>query len=298
MQNYKDLLQKIITEGEERDTRSGKTRSIFGEHLAFDLRAGFPAVTTKKLAFKSMAGELLWFLNGKTDLPSLRKYSDLSEDAWTIWTNDCLRWHQKRAQSPAYSGEMGYTECNDVEDLGELYGYQWRTLETEFLRTIDQMQNLITSIKENPSSRYHIVCAWNATTVALGRTALAPCHVLFQCYVTDKGELDLMWYQRSVDTFLGLPFNIASYALLSHIICELTGLTPRYLKCTLGDVHVYEGHLEAVSELLSREPKELPKIRIPKLETLDDLKGLTAKDFELVGYEPHGPIKAPLSVGV
>lgn len=298
MQSYKDLLQKIITEGEERDTRSGKTLSIFGEHLAFDLRAGFPAVTTKKLAFKSMVGELLWFLNGKTDLPSLRKFSDLSEDAWTIWTNDCQRWHKQRVGKLEGEAVTNYLTWNDQEDLGELYGYQWRTLETEFLKTVDQIQDLVDSIKSNPSSRYHIVCAWNATTVALDRTALAPCHVMFQCYVTAKGELDLMWYQRSVDTFLGLPFNIASYALLSHIICELTGLTPRYLKCTLGDVHVYEGHLEAVSELLSRKPKELPQIRIPDLKTLDDLKGLTAKDFELVGYEPHGPIKAPLSVGV
>lgn len=204
MQNYKDLLQKIITEGEERGTRSGKTLSIFGEHLAFDLRAGFPAVTTKKLAFKSMVGELLWFLNGKTDLPSLRKYSDLSEDAWTIWSNDCQRWHKQRIARLSGEDATNYTTWNNQESLGELYGYQWRTLETEFLKTIDQIQNLIDSIKENPSSRYHIVAAWNATTVALGRAALAPCHVMFQCYVTANGELDLMWYQRSVDTFLGL----------------------------------------------------------------------------------------------
>ena len=284
MDNYQKLMKKVLEEGEIRKTRSGKTRSLFGEHLEWDLRKGFPAMTTKRLAFKSCIGELLWFLNGETDLPSLRKRSCLPENAWTIWTNDFERWHKQM-------GTLDTPEYYDYQSLGNLYGDQWRNR-----ISVDQIAELVYNIESDPTSRYHIVMNWSVDDVARRTMALAPCHVMFQVYVSG-GFIDLIWYQRSVDTFLGLPFNIASYGALMHIIGTLTGKIPRYLKCSLGDVHIYEAHIPAVVEQLSREPKRLPLFDMPTIRTLTDLYELTADDFSLVCYEHHPAIKAPLKVG-
>lgn len=296
MRNYQDLMAKVLEKGEKRNTRSGEVIGLFGENLEFDLRDGFPAITTKKLAFKSMVGELLWFLSGDTSLTLLKKFSGLSEDAWTIWTDDCERWHKSRREKfepIPYIPNLSYDTLYDTDSLGKLYGHQWRSFEGY----VDQIGNLIKSLQEIPESRYHIVSAWNPNDITRNRLALPACHTLFQCYVSTDGHLDLMWYQRSCDVFLGLPFNIASYALLSHIICHLTGLKPRMLKVTLGDVHVYSAHVEGALEQLSRTPKQHPDIKMPEFVTLDDLLEKTANDFQLVGYEHHPAIKVKLEVG-
>lgn len=196
MKQLNELISNVLMYSEERNTRSGRVHGIFGANMEFDLRKGFPAVTAKKLMFKAMAGELLWFLNGSTDLDSLRYFSDLDKDAWTIWTNDCNRWHQQ----PRFSTTGA--ELTNLNDLGELYGAQWRTYDGEFIQ-VDQIQKLLTGLKEDPFSRYHIVNSWNVEAIERGLMALPPCHVLFQCYVSADGHLDLMWYQRSVDVFLG-----------------------------------------------------------------------------------------------
>jgi len=276
MQNYKDLLHKVLAEGSHRNTRSGETISMFGEFLEWDMREGFPAVTTKKLAWKSVVGELLWFINGETTLEALRHRSDLSPNAWTIWDDDAKRWNQS----------------DDYDDLGKLYGYQWRSAGGY----VDQLQNLVDKIMCEPNSRYLLVMSWNSVDVAQFTMALPPCHTGFQVYV-DGPYMDLMWNQRSIDTFLGLPFNIASYGLLLEILCSMTGHRPRKLKCSLGDVHIYLDQISMVEELLSRRPMTLPTVSLPNIVKLDDLKEMTAKDFELVGYQSHPPIKAPLSVG-
>ena len=250
---------------------------MFGEFLEWDMREGFPAVTTKKLAWKPMVGELLWFINGETSIEALRHRSDLSPEAWTIWDNDAKRWNQSDT---------------DYDDLGKLYGYQWRSAGGY----VDQLQNLVDTINTDPTSRYMLVMNWNSVDVAQYAMALPPCHTGFQVYV-DGPYIDLMWNQRSIDSFLGLPFNIASYGLLLEILGKLTGLQPRKLKCSLGDVHVYSNHIPMVEELLQREPLALPTVQLPEMKSLDDFKEMTAKDFVLVGYQSHPPIKAPLSVG-
>jgi thymidylate synthase len=290
MKSYLQLLRHVLQSGEERNTRSGEVIGTFGENLQFDLRDGFPAVTSKRLAFKSMVGELLWFLNGKTDLKSLRNYSDLPEDAWTIWSDDCNRWHSQQKRFDPDLEEL------PTDDLGELYGVQWRSF-TGLSTDIDQIEKLVESLRENPSGRYHIVNSWNVDAINTDAMALAPCHVMFQCYVSSDGHLDLIWYQRSVDMFLGLPFNIASYALLLEILAKLLDLTPRYLKAQLGDCHIYEGHVPAVKEQLRNKPVKLPTVEVPELYNVRSLAFLTAKDFKLNDYHHAGAIKAPLSVG-
>lgn len=295
MQNYHYLLKKILAENtfeedgqmniELRETRSGNCASIFGHFMEWDLRKGFPAVTTKKLAFNAVMGELLWFLSGKTDLKSLREFTGLEEDAWTIWTQDCERWNK----------QMGM----ESDGLGRVYGLQWRNwYEGHTDSYIDQIARLIDGIKNNPTSRYHLVSAWNAGEIADGEMmALPPCHYAFQCFVTDDGELDLMWHQRSVDTFLGLPFNIASYAALAHIIAKLTGTRVRFLKCSLGDTHIYEQHLDPIFEQLERQPYNLPRLVMPDFVDLNHLLMHTAKDFRLRDYAHHGVLKGKLTVG-
>lgn len=315
MKQIQDLYKRIIAENvvklendsfgiKMRETRSGNTASSFGHVLAFDLREGFPAVTTKKLAWKAVVGELLWFLSGSTNLKKLREYTELDDDAWTIWSDDCKRWHKNNEDAP-----------EDENDLGEIYSYQWRDFGgSEHVRNndgvielfgeqgIDQIQNLITSLREQPESRYHLVSAWNPVTNSLQKAALPPCHYAFQCYVTDEDEngiryLDLMWHQRSVDSFLGLPFNIASYGLLLTILARLTGCRPRFLKCTLGDTHIYEQHLEQCQEMIDREPLPLPTLKFRKIESLEDVLTMKASDFKLDNYVNHGVLKGKLSVG-
>lgn len=294
MNNYQHLLKTIIVnnsyqeDGKQmidmRETRSGNCASTFGHFMEWDLRRGYPAVTIKKLAFEPMIGELLWMLSGSTDLESLRKFTGLDDEAWTIWTQDCERWNKAK-------GREGF------DDLGAIYGHQWRNWGANRSHGIDQITNLITRIKEDPTSRYHMVSAWDVTDINTDSMALPPCHYAFQCYVTEDGELDLMWHQRSVDTFLGLPFNIASYAALAHIIARLTNTRVRFLKCSLGDTHIYEQHLDQCVEIIQRKPFRSPRLVMPEFTTLTQLLELTAKDFKLRDYANHGVVKGKLTVG-
>jgi thymidylate synthase len=279
MKNYLDLIHYVKDNGRTAQTRSGETLRVFDYKLEYDVRYGFPAVTTKRLPFNLISGELLWFLNGYTTLRSLRRLSGLAEDARTIWTDDYLRWSAGSSERP----------LNDPQDLGKLYGYQWR-------RGVDQVARLVDTIQKDPTSRYLRVEAWNPETVVNGEAALPPCHTGFTVFVED-GYLDLKWRQRSVDVFLGLPFNIASYALLLHILASITGLIPRRLIGDLDDVHIYTAHMSAVDEQLARTPKALPTLVMPEIPSLLSVTDLTCHDFRLDGYEPHPTIKAPLLVG-
>lgn len=297
MKQYQTLLKQILVENANehgvhfnRETRSGFTAGIFGANLEFDMRKGFPAVTTKKLPFKAVVGELLWFLNGENTLTQLRHRSEIEEGKWTIWTQDCERFNKAQATP-------------ESDDLGRVYGVQWRDWYEGHTDTYhDQIRQLVYRIQDDPMSRYHIVSAWNAGEIGEeDMMALPPCHMMFQVYVTEDGFMDLMWYQRSVDAFLGLPFNIASYGLLLTILARATGYRPRMLKATLGDVHIYEKHFDQVLELLDREPMPLPVgVKLPKVldksnffEYIDQ----TASAYELVEYHGHPAIKAPLLVG-
>lgn len=284
MHRLQSLMADVMCNGWDRTTRSGEVRSVFHRTFKHDMRSSFPAVTCKPLAWKAMVGELLWFLNGETDIDSLRHRSNIAEGKWTIWSNDKTRWHE--------TGDRGVPE----ESLGKLYGEQWRSFGTD---NVDQIANLIKTMKEDPSSRYMIVQAFDPQVVSRGEAALPPCHTGFQVYVDiNTGEFDLDWTQRSVDVFLGLPFNIASYATLMLIISELTGLTPRYLIGSLKDTHIYHAHMDQVEEYTKRIP--IPsslKITMPAINSLDDLKGLTAEDFKIENYESHPKLSAPLLVG-
>ena len=284
----KTLMADVLTHGNERDTRSGKVTSVFKRDLQFDLRNGFPVTTSKKLAWMTCVGELLTFLSGKSCIKTLKHYTfgDENSDKWTIWSDDLNRWNTKHGTP------------NDT-DLGEWYATQWRAYPHKF-GDVDQITNLIHNLKENPTSRYLVVQNYNAGSIHNDSTCLGACHVMFQCYVED-GYLDLDWSQRSVDSFLGLPVNIASYALLQHLLAAWTGLKPRYLSASLKDVHIYENHLEAVDTYISNEAYPLPELILPEKakEGLDSLLELTALDFKdcLKGYQHAGVVKAPLSVG-
>lgn len=293
MKQLQQLMHDICLSGQRRETRSGVVHSVFRREFTHDMRTGFPATTGKKLAFKAMVGEGLWFTNGDTCLSSLRHYSNLSADAWTIWSNDCARWHS----IPRF-----YDNGNVVpkDDLGALYGDQWRDYGgTESEEGVDQLQNLIDKMKDDPNSRYMIVQAYNPSDVNSDAAALPPCHTGFQVYVDrETGEFDLDWTQRSVDVFLGLSFNIASYAWLMCVLGSITGLTPRFLYGSLKDTHIYDAHMEGVTEYLSRTiGDDVCHLVMPKIDNLYDLGGLTAADFSLSNYNPQGAIKAPLSVG-
>ncbi|MDE6117979.1 MAG: thymidylate synthase [Duncaniella sp.] len=264
MKQYLDLLNKIMEEGVDRGDRTGTgTRSIFGYQMRFDLRDGFPLLTTKKLHLKSIIYELLWFLKGDTNV----KY--LQEHGVRIW-NEWAR--------PDGS-------------LGHVYGYQWRSWPDYNGGHIDQIKEVIETIRNNPESRRIIVSAWNVAD--LPDMALPPCHLLFQFYVAD-GRLSLMLYQRSADCFLGVPFNIASYALLLMMVAQVTGLEPGEFVHTLGDTHIYHNHFEQVKEQLSRTPGALPKMKInPDVKDIFDFK---YEDFELVDYVAQPHIKAQVAV--
>jgi thymidylate synthase len=278
MENYNKLVAEILMSRDKVQDRTGEgTRRVFGRTLTWDLREGFPAVTGKRLAWKAVVGELLWFLSGSTNVEDLRYYTHGSNSTKkTIWDDN----YNNQAKDLGYVGG----------ELGPVYGHQWRDF-----NGVDQLSDLIYNLKNNPYSRRHLVSAWNVGE--LDKMALPPCHYSFQCFVSKDGYLDLLWNQRSVDVFLGLPFNIASYALLLHILGHLTGLEPRHLTFMGGDVHIYNNHLQQCGEMISRPLKDLPTLYCPKMDTL--LEYLTAckpEDFKLIGYDPHPTIKAPMAI--
>ena len=264
MRQYLELLDKIMKEGAVKGDRTGTgTKSIFGYQMRFDLAEGFPLLTTKKLHLRSIIHELLWFLAGDTNI----KY--LHENKVTIWDE----W------------------ASPEGDLGPIYGYQWRSWPAPDGRHIDQIAAVVESIRTNPDSRRHIVSAWNVADI--DRMALPPCHALFQFYVAD-GRLSCQLYQRSADVFLGVPFNIASYALLTMMIAQVTGLVPGEFVHTLGDAHIYLNHREQVALQLTRTPRPLPVMRInPDVRSIF---GFRYEDFSLDGYDPYPSIKAPVAV--
>ena len=264
MRQYLDVLDHVMRHGAEKSDRTGTgTRSVFGAQMRFDLSAGFPLVTTKKLHLRSIVHELLWFLKGETNIAYLK---DNKVSIWDEWADA--------------KGE-----------LGPVYGKQWRSWGTPDGRTIDQIQWLLDEIRRNPDSRRLIVSAWNVAD--LPKMALMPCHALFQFYVAD-GKLSCQLYQRSADLFLGVPFNIASYALLTHMIAQVCGLGVGDFVHTLGDAHIYSNHYEQVNEQLSRAPRALPTLRLNPAVT--DLFAFRYEDVEILGYDPHPAIKAPVAV--
>ena len=298
MKQYLDLLSRIKTEGAVKTDRTGTgTKSVFGHQMRFDLSQGFPLLTTKKVFLKGIIHELLWFLNGDTNI----KY--LVDNGVHIWDNDAYRYYNelcvKNGVLPvameeflraAQEGVDSPIEGYKFGDLNHVYGYQWRSWPRPNGETIDQIQQAVDLIKNNPDSRRIIVSAWNVADVE--KMALPPCHTLFQFYVAD-GKLSCMLYQRSADTFLGVPFNIASYALLTMMMAQVCGLKAGEFVHTLGDTHLYLNHLEQVEEQLSRTPRTLPTMRLnPDVKSIFDFK---YEDFKLEGYDPYPTIKAPMS---
>ena len=264
MKEYQNLLKLVLDRGKPRADRTGTgTISVFGAQERFDLRGGFPLLTTKKLHLRSIIHELLWFLKGDTNTAYLR------ENGVSIWDE--------------WADENG--------DLGRIYGAQWRGWRRPDGTSVDQIAEAVSLIQKDPASRRIIVCAWNPGEIPL--MALAPCHALFQFYVAD-GELSCQLYQRSADIFLGVPFNIASYALLTMMVAQVCGLKPGDFVHSFGDLHLYNNHLDQAREQLAREPKNLPSMKIdPTVKSLDDFK---FGHFTLEGYDPHPAIKAPISI--
>jgi thymidylate synthase len=291
MKNYLELLEDILTNGEMRDDRTGVgTISVFGRQLRFDLTQGFPAVTTKKLAWRAVKGELLWFLEGSGNERRLAEITHgTAEGNVTIWTPN--------AQDPKWK------QRTRVEgDLGRVYGVQWKFWRTGRQRwtsssesepvVIDQIADLITGIKNNPMSRRHVLTAWNPAE--LDQMVLPPCHFAAQFYVSKDQRLSCMFTMRSTDLFLGAPFNIASYALLTHMIAHVCGLRVGELVMSMGDAHIYLNHQDQVREQLTREPLELPELWLnPEVRDIDNF---TMDDIQLVDYKSHGPIKAKMAV--
>ncbi len=264
MRQYQDLMQHVLDHGNKKSDRTGTgTVSVFGHQMRFDLAEGFPLVTTKKCHLKSIAHELLWFLKGETNIRYLK------ENGVSIWDE--------------------WADANG--ELGPVYGYQWRSWPTPDGRHIDQISQVIEQIKATPDSRRLIVSAWNVGDV--DKMKLPPCHAFFQFYVAD-GKLSCQLYQRSADIFLGVPFNIASYALLTMMVAQVCGLAPGDFVHTLGDAHLYLNHMEQTALQLSREPRPLPKMAInPEVKNIFDFR---YEDFTLEGYDPHPVIKAPVAV--
>ncbi len=290
MKQYLDALRDILETGNKRPDRTGVgTISKFGVQLRFDLTEGFPAVTTKKLAWKSVVSELLWFIEGSGDEFRLREllHGDRYSEKGTIWTANAQAdyWVNKRLQ-------------RHPGDLGRIYGVQWRRWRKPLVRVNkvvlqnhDQLIELINGIKEDPYGRRHIISAWNPGE--LDQMALPPCHILSQFYV-NNGKLSCQMYQRSADMFLGIPFNIASYALFTHMIAQVCNLEVDELVLAIGDAHIYLNSIDAINEQLSREPMPLPKLWLnPEIETITDF---SMEDISLIGYESHGVLKVPMAV--
>ncbi|MCD8795991.1 thymidylate synthase [Mammaliicoccus sciuri] len=310
---YHDLCKRVLEEGENKDDRTGTgTISIFGHQMRFDLSEGFPLLTTKKVSFKLIATELLWFIKGDTNIRYLLQYKN---NIWNEWA------FKKWIESNDYDGpdmtDFGRRSLVDDEfnkqykaqlaifkdkilndddfmikygDLGNVYGKQWRDWKDQDGKRFDQLKTLIENIKQNPNSRRHIISAWNPTEI--DTMALPPCHTLFQFYVKD-GKLSCQLYQRSADIFLGVPFNIASYSLLTHLIAKECGLEVGEFVHTFGDAHIYKNHIDAINEQLSRDSYDAPKLNINTDKSLFDIE---YEDLEIDGYESHPSIKAPIAV--
>jgi thymidylate synthase len=299
MKQYHDLLQDILDNGELKDDRTGVgTYSVFGRNLRFDLRRGFPAITTKKLAWKACVGELLWFIEGSSDERRLAELTHgTAEGKTTIWTPNAL--------APYWKPKAKFEG-----DLGRVYGVQWRhwnkdTVEKDMgpahkggtrlavdRTEVDQLSNLLEGLVKDPNGRRHIMSAWNVGE--LDQMALPPCHVMSQFYVNKNKELSCHMYQRSQDVFLGAPFNYASYALLTHMIAHVCGYGVGELIVSTGDTHIYQNHIDQVKEQLTRTPYNLPKLWLNP--DINDIEKFTMDDIKLIDYQSHGQLKAPMAV--
>lgn len=314
MKQYLDLCQHILHNGAKKEDRTGTgTLSVFGHQMRFDLNEGFPLMTTKKTAFRLIVSELLWFIKGDTNVKTLLEENNHIWDEWAFaqWVEsdeyegpDMTDFGRRSQKDPEFAklyqeqmaifqekilNEDGFAE--KYGDLGPVYGKQWRSWAKTDGGTIDQLKNVIESIKQNPDSRRHLVTAWNPEFI--DDMALPPCHIMFQFYVAD-GKLSCQLYQRSADVFLGVPFNIASYALLTHLVARECGLEVGDFVHTTGDTHLYSNHIEQVTEQLSREPKKLPTVKIN--EDVASIFDLELADITIEGYDPHPRIKAPVAV--
>ncbi len=288
MKQYLELLDYILQHGEERGDRTGTgVISSFGHQIRFNLEDGFPAVTTKSLAWKGVVSELLWFLEGSDDerrLAEIRfkrdreELTDLTKFS-TIWTEN----------ADNQGIELGYENNEITKKLGPIYGVQWRNW-----GGIDQIEKLLDDLSSNPGGRRHILSAWNVEQIE--SMALPPCHVMSQFYVSENSRLSCQMYQRSADMFLGVPFNIASYALLQSILANILNLIPGEFVHVFGDAHIYKNCIDQVKEQLSREPKKLPKLIMPKIDSIKSLKKFSVDDFILDGYESHPAIKASMAI--
>ena len=288
MKQYLELLDHILQYGEERGDRTGTgVISSFGHQIRFNLGDGFPAVTTKSLAWKGVVSELLWFLEGSDDerrLAEIRfqqdraKLKDLTKFS-TIWTDN----------ADNQGIELGYENNETIKKLGPIYGVQWRNW-----GGIDQIEKLLDDLRSDPGGRRHILSAWNVEQIE--SMALPPCHVMSQFYVSEDGRLSCQMYQRSADMFLGVPFNIASYALLQSILANILNLIPGDFVHVFGDAHIYKNSIAQVKEQLSRKPKKLPKLILPNIDSIESLKNFSVDDFILDGYESHPAIKAPMAI--
>jgi thymidylate synthase len=311
---YLDLLKHVLNNGTRKEDRTGTgTISTFGYQMRFDLSKGFPLLTTKRIPFRLVSSELIWFLRGDTNIRYLLKYNNNIWNEWAFlkWiqsdsyrgpdmTNFGLRALEDESFAKEYESQMNIFKArilNDDDfasefgDLGNVYGKQWREWRTTTGSTIDQLADIVNTIKKNPDSRRLIVSAWNPEDIPT--MALPPCHTLFQFYVAD-GKLSCQLYQRSADIFLGVPFNIASYALLTHLIANECGLEVGEFVHSFGDAHIYSNHLDQINTQLAREPKELPQIVIHT--NGKSLWEIEVEDIELVNYDPHPTIKAPVAV--